>query len=123
MGHNKAGSTQAQKQQIYKYAKQSVSGGETGAAGGTPDSGGAAHTATILQAINDLKVTMEGKMRELKVDLDLIRQDLRITMHRVTEVEGRLSETEDTVKTHAENLTPESTRDKSRRCGGPGQKK
>ncbi|KAJ1150791.1 hypothetical protein NDU88_003580 [Pleurodeles waltl] len=43
---------------------------------GAPEPEGAAQTASILQAIGDLKVTMKGKMGELKVDLTLIRQDL-----------------------------------------------
>ncbi|KAJ1104084.1 hypothetical protein NDU88_001499, partial [Pleurodeles waltl] len=85
MGRDKTGSTEAQQQEINKFAKQNVHGNETGVTGGTPDSGGVAQTATILQAINDLKVTMEGNMGELRMDLALISQDIRNTMHRVTE--------------------------------------
>ncbi|KAJ1106376.1 hypothetical protein NDU88_003777 [Pleurodeles waltl] len=43
---------------------------------------------------------MEGKIGELKVHLALIRQDLRNTMHKVTEVDSRVSETEDVVTLH-----------------------
>ncbi|KAJ1150809.1 hypothetical protein NDU88_003598 [Pleurodeles waltl] len=75
----------SQQQRIEQFAKQNVPWSETGATGGTPDSGGVAQTATILQAINDLKVTMEGKMVELKVDLAVMRQDLCNTAHRDTE--------------------------------------
>ncbi|KAJ1149053.1 hypothetical protein NDU88_001872 [Pleurodeles waltl] len=87
MGRDKAGSTSAQQQRIDRFAKQNVPGSKTEATGGIPDSGGVVQTATILQAINDQKVTMEGKMGELKVDLALIRQNLRNTKHRVTEIE------------------------------------
>ncbi|KAJ1105368.1 hypothetical protein NDU88_002775 [Pleurodeles waltl] len=38
------------------------------------------------------------------MDSAFIGQDIRITMHRVTEVEGRLSEMEETVKSHEECL-------------------
>ncbi|KAJ1169833.1 hypothetical protein NDU88_001721 [Pleurodeles waltl] len=81
---------------------ENAPGGDTGADGGAPDPGGVVQTPTILQAINDLKVTMEGKTGELKVDLALIRQDLRSTTHRVTEVEGRLSKQKIQLK-HMEN--------------------
>ncbi|KAJ1200795.1 hypothetical protein NDU88_004616 [Pleurodeles waltl] len=47
---------------IDKYAKQKVSGSDAGAVGGTSELESATQAATILQAISDLKVTMEGKM-------------------------------------------------------------
>ncbi|KAJ1101729.1 hypothetical protein NDU88_006794 [Pleurodeles waltl] len=90
MGRDKAVRMPAQQQKIDKYAKQSAPGNEVGAVGGTPEPWSLAQTAAILEAINDLIVTMEGKMGELSVDLALIRQNLRNTTNRVTEVEGRL---------------------------------
>ncbi|KAJ1099421.1 hypothetical protein NDU88_004522 [Pleurodeles waltl] len=61
---------------IDKYAKQKVPRNEAGAAGGASELEGAAQMVTLLQPIGDLKVTMEGKMGELKVDLAFMRQDL-----------------------------------------------
>ncbi|KAJ1156460.1 hypothetical protein NDU88_009179 [Pleurodeles waltl] len=60
-----------------------------------------AHTPPILLAIQNLQATIEGKMEELKVVMVLIQQDLRTS---VTDVEGRLSGAEDTVKAHEERL-------------------
>ncbi|KAJ1218152.1 hypothetical protein NDU88_005735 [Pleurodeles waltl] len=95
--HDKAAGTPAQ-QKIGKYAKQNVFRSEVGAIGRTNEPESATQTVTILHAISDLKVTMEEKMGELKVDVTLIRQDPCNSTNRVTEVEGRLSEMEDTVK-------------------------
>ena len=53
----------------------------------------------ILQAIGDLRSSVEGKIEELRIDLSLIRQDLRKTLEQVTEAEGRISDIEDTQKT------------------------
>ncbi|KAJ1092019.1 hypothetical protein NDU88_005133 [Pleurodeles waltl] len=103
MVSDKSSLTTAQ-QKIIRYAKQGVQSDNGGAATGAPTVEDSAQSATILQVIHDLKVTMEGKMGELKVDLALIWQDLRNTTHRVIEVECRLSETEDTVKTQEEQL-------------------
>ncbi|KAJ1175201.1 hypothetical protein NDU88_000492 [Pleurodeles waltl] len=74
-----------------KVDKQGVTMGEGGVAVGAPAVEDTSKTAMILQAIHDLKVTMEGKMGELKLDLALIHQDFRNAMHRITSVEGRLS--------------------------------
>ena len=60
---------------------------------------------TILQAISELRAFMENKMGELGVDLSLIIQDLRNRVDHVTEVEGRISETEHTLKTCQNELT------------------
>ena len=58
----------------------------------------------ILQAIGDLRSSVEGKIDELKVDLSLIRQDLRQTVERVTEAESCISDLEDTQKTHRTDI-------------------
>ncbi|KAJ1118475.1 hypothetical protein NDU88_006666 [Pleurodeles waltl] len=104
MVRDKAAGIPAQQQMIDKYAKQNVSGSEIGVVGGTHEPECTTQTPTILQAISDLKVAIKGKMGELKVDLAVIRQDLRNTTHYVTEVEGHLSEKEDTVKSQGQRL-------------------
>lgn len=50
--------------------------------------------ATILQAIKSCQEFMETKIREVRVDMVLIRQDLRNATTRITEAESRLSEVE-----------------------------
>ena len=43
----------------------------------------------ILLAISDLRASIKGRIGELRIDLSLIRQDLRNTADRVTETETR----------------------------------
>ena len=49
----------------------------------------------ILLAISDLRTSIEGRIGELRTDLSLIHQDLRNTVDRITDTEGRVSELED----------------------------
>ena len=59
----------------------------------------------ILAAISDLSSSIEGRIGDLRTDLSLIRQDLRNTVDRVTEMEGRVSEMEDSQRTCQTELT------------------
>ena len=59
----------------------------------------------ILGAISDLRTSIEGKIGDLHADISLIRQDLRNTVDRVTETEGRVSEIEDSQRTCYAELT------------------
>ena len=54
----------------------------------------------ILAAISDLRTSIEGRIGDLRTDISLIRQDLRNTVDRVTETEGRVSEMEDSQRSY-----------------------
>ena len=68
-----------------------------------------AFNSQILLAISNLRTSIEGRIGELCTDLSLIRQDLRNTVVRVTEAEGRISEIEDSQKSNnSDSTTPQN---------------
>ena len=91
-----------------------MTGGSTGgvpsatdawAAGGEPSK---PDTVTILQAIEGSRQVLATRIKEDCSDVTLLRQDLRNTVDRVTEAEGRISELENcmhTIKVEVHQLT------------------
>lgn len=81
-----------------------------GAAGGTSLPEG--DISTILQAISASQISVEHKIGEVRVDMALIRQDLRNVAARITEAESRLSTAEDDLaqpKTQVTRLLTQTT--------------
>ena len=59
--------------------------------------GTSTETEAILKAIKDSKDAVERKVEEVRVDVSLLRQDLRGVADRVTEAEARISTAEDEI--------------------------
>lgn len=53
--------------------------------------------STILNAISASQASVEGKIGEIKVDVSLLRQDLRNATSRIAETENRISSAEDDI--------------------------
>lgn len=65
--------------------------------GDSPDNppGPGTDLSAILQTISASQALVEGKIREVRMDMALIRQDLRNATARLTEAESRISNVED----------------------------
>ncbi|KAJ1097125.1 hypothetical protein NDU88_002252 [Pleurodeles waltl] len=61
--------------------------------------------SSILHAIQDSRIFREGKIKELSLELSLLRQDLKNSVDRVNEVELRVSEAENSIKSFRTTLT------------------
>lgn len=56
-----------------------------------------AETAKVLEAISSCQASLTSKIKEVKIDISLVRQDLQRLNDRVTEAETRLSTVEDSL--------------------------
>ena len=97
MGKDKNAQAQTKMDQFTKPSSSSRGNGEATTPVGPTDT--LAGTETILSAIRESREAVERKVEEVRVDVSLLRHDLRGVAERVTEAESRISTAEDEIVT------------------------